>query len=352
MEYVYSPIYPVVRRSLLPTSHRSGWALYWAEGRGAKLLTSEDDLKLEAQLRPGDRVLLYHGMEFQAFLDGRPLNVYHGHEESLAVRFQLLHRLARRLKHRLVSLDRPMPAYGALIADRAAYASFAPYRRAWAEVDLPGLDRALAQSSALEQLEDPRMPLIELVIGDSHALSQMAPRTRVARHDALTLHGALRLGIGTLVAEAAFPALRSLTLYFGNVDVRHHLARPGATPIKELLKSYENQLKQMKLRWPYHLTLVEPLPIEDPERKIPKTGWYKGQPYCGSWAHRTQLRLELSEGLRRLARRLGAEFRRQPVYFQTKDGMLSADVMEKPNSVHIRPAHYRHRLLGHLWSCF
>lgn len=343
MKYLYSPIYPLVNRRAIPSSHRSGWALYWAEALGSTLVTSENDMSLEDILRPGDRLHIEHGMEFPMFLAGRPLNIYTSYLEEMPRRIAMFCRLAKRRDIDLVSLDMPMPDYGKLFRDRLAYDSFAKHRHLWSGVDLNGLSRSLSKSPDCEWTFSS-----EVVIGDSHALSLMAPGVRIIRYDGRSLHGALATGLPSMTMNVLTPAVKDVTFYFGNVDIRHHLARPGAVSVKELVGEYGRQLDLIKGR---NLTVALPLPIETSERRVPRTGWYKGAAFYGVWEERDALQKELADRLVKMARKLKIDVYRHPKYFTDSIGQLSLGVMEKPSSVHIRPEFYRHRLQGHPWTC-
>ena len=64
---------------------------------------------------------------------------------------------------------------------------------------------------------------------------------------------------------------------FGNIDVRHHLCRLNIDP------------RDMWIDWfrfgdslPFEVEYSTPWPIEFEGRRLPKTGYYRGEPFCGS----------------------------------------------------------------------
>lgn len=117
--------------------------------------------------------------------------------------------------------------------------------------------------------------------------------------------------------------------------------------MKILLENYKKQLNEIQKAYPrVEITAVAPLPIEDESRRLPKSGWYKGTPFYGSWDERTDLRHNMTVEMSRWE-----EFSlyEHPDSFTDLAGALSLDVMEKPQSVHIRPDQYLFRQRGNQW---
>ena len=83
-----------------------------------------------------------------------------------------------------------------------------------------------------------------------------------------------------------------IEFYFGNIDIRHHLCRQDnpEQATKELVRKYVEQARAIANFHNATIRLYEPLPIENPSRKIPKTGWHKGAPFCGDWPSRNFVR--------------------------------------------------------------
>lgn len=165
-----------------------------------------------------------------------------------------------------------------------------------------------------------------LVIGDSHSLS-VWPNSNyeISRNDGKTLHGFLKLNMD-------LSNYNHIIMYFGNIDIRFHLARQNE-PIKatkDLFNKYCDYASK------YNSTLTMLLPIEDESRKIPKSGQYKGQNFFGSIELRKELRLEAN----RIILESGLDYLEWPSTFLNSDGNLSFEVMEPKQSVHIRPKFY------------
>jgi hypothetical protein len=321
MNYVLSPFYPVADK--IDTSHRAGWARYWAKELGAELLTTKtmDQVGLRGR---GDTLYLYHGMEWSG-----AMNLQSGLTDEIVLR---ANRLIAAQKHgaKIISLDQPMPTYAKLLADRG-------YKN---EYDL---NKALSKSSFLTA---PKLKPRRIIMGDSHALSQYVPDSVIFRADGQTLHGALLVGLNKrldgFLFETGVEGATILTSYFGNIDIRHHIMRQPAPPqaIKEMVAEYGKQLLVLSRTFPV-IEVVQPLPIENESRILPKTGWYKGTPFFGSWAERMAAMSIMNLALANMCRKHGFTYIRHPKHFINKQGELSFDVMECPRSVHIRPSEYR-----------
>jgi len=165
-----------------------------------------------------------------------------------------------------------------------------------------------------------------LVIGDSHSISVWPNDSyTISRNDGKTLHGFLK-------QERDLSHYKHIIFYFGNIDLRFHLARQ-ANPVeatKDLFKRYCEYASK------YNSTITQLLPIEDESRKIPKSGQYKGQNFFGSIELRKELRLVANE----IMLSSGLPNIEWPTEFLNEKGNLSFDIMEPKQSVHIRPAYY------------
>lgn len=330
--YLLSPFYPVADK--LDTSHRAGWARYWAHALAhakvhdtVTLLTTGTMAALD-EARKGDSVYCYHGMEW-----GGAMNLQSGLTDEIIARAERLI-TAKKRGVKLVSIDIPMPSYGTLLEARG-----------FAKAD--HLTAALAKQSYLMVPNDrPK----HVIMGDSHALSQYTPGAVIYRTDGQTLHGAMAQGLSKRLGDWGFMAgvdllkLPKLTVYFGNIDVRHHLLRQE-DPLKagkHLIAEYGKQLAELKKLYKIgEIEVVLPLPIENECRVLPKTGWYKGTPFFGTWAQRTEMVKLLRRSIANMAKAEGFKVVDHPKHFTKKSGELSFDVMEQPRSVHIRPSEYR-----------
>ena len=215
-----------------------------------------------------------------------------------------------------------------------------------------------------------------LTLGDSHAISAWLVGSKCSRNDGLTLNGALNRGFSTYIEEMDMENINTLRLYFGNIDIRHHLARlhpdreEALEATRDLATRYVYEV--LKIKNDYRINnveIVEALPIEHECRRLPKTGFYKDQPFWGSAKLRMDIRdqfnttLKINEVKHRAFKliswpeeymysqqiqiskdKLSGIFKTHPENNVTfEPGMLRFDVMEKPHSVHIAPTYY-------LWS--
>jgi len=336
MRYVVSPFYPVSDN--VDVSHRAGWARYAAQELGAKLLTTQH-MGLVADLKRGDELICYHGMEFKG-----QMNLQSGLTDEILARVKRLLD-AKKKGVKIYSLDVPMPNYGQLLGERG--------------MDPTSSEALTKLCGSAGKILTPNIRPKRLVIGDSHALSQYVPGSTIVRNDSLTLYGALRRNDGLFQDTHVFGFewdcvwndVEVITAYYGNIDIRHHLYRQPdpKQAIKELVDTYGKQLKIIQDRYQTEIEVIMPLPIEDESRQIPKSGWYKGAPFAGDWHMRHQIRLAMRDQLKRMCKRHGFHAYEHPRHFIEKDGKLSFDVMEKPRSVHIRPAEYRLIQEGHEW---
>jgi hypothetical protein len=183
-----------------------------------------------------------------------------------------------------------------------------------------------------------------LCFGDSHSFSQYSPGFMCSRNDGLTLHGATTRGFDQYV----WPWIEQVRVYLGNIDIRHHLMRQKnpQESLETLVKSYEIELKKLEAKRICPIEVIAVLPIENESRKIPKTGYYKGEPYAGSWKERNALVKQFNSRMKEICEYNKYQFTEHPEVFYNNLDELSFDVMEKPKSVHIARQFYRWDLVN------
>jgi len=215
----------------------------------------------------------------------------------------------------------------------------------------------------------------KLTFGDSHAISAWLEGSKCSRNDGLTLNGALKRGFDTFIDNMEMEDINTLRFYLGNIDIRHHLMRlfpeveEAKAEARKLAKRYITEVLRIKNK--YQVTyagIVELLPIEHEARRLPKTGFYKGQPFYGSTLDRMAVRNAFNDELKEAQAKYGGfvviewpteyqhhceltisasdvsgTFKEYTDDITFKQGMLRFDVMEKPHSVHVAPTYY-------LWS--
>ena len=134
--------------------------------------------------------------------------------------------------------------------------------------------------------------------------------------------------------------LTHLTFYVGNIDIRHHLCRQenSRERIHAMVIELAHQFKRLKIP---NIEIVQALPIENISRKLPKSGYYKGTPYFGSWEERTRLVNTFNMSGDKIAIENNWSVFRWPASFLNDKGELEFDYMERPKSIHLSPLAYR-----------
>jgi len=171
-----------------------------------------------------------------------------------------------------------------------------------------------------------------IVIGDSHSLSQWRPGYALSFNQGKTLFGWMKHANARALNEIR-PG--NVVLYFGNIDLRFHLGRmeDPHKATEELFTKYVNFAKELN-----DPTLVQLLPVEHESRKIPGTGLYKGKPFYGS----RQLRTELRHIANHIISQSGLKYVSWPEEWEDADGTTMLDILESKQSVHIKPKYYPH----------
>lgn len=182
----------------------------------------------------------------------------------------------------------------------------------------------------------------KLLIGDSHTAAVWAPDFMIERRDGRTLVGMVEHNTVKKFADK-YNWIDTLMVHASSIDVRHHLCRlntPEQTASELIVKLGEQLSATSK-----NIIMMNSMPIEDESRKLPKTGYYKGTPFYGSWDARNNLRQVINTTMENVAKTIpGSSVVSYPEYFFADNGKLKVSVMETPQSVHISPEHYRTNL--------
>lgn len=179
------------------------------------------------------------------------------------------------------------------------------------------------------------------ILGDSHSLSVYEKGYALSRNDGKTLHGFLRDGIAKYLPTVDLDVFR---FYAGNIDIRHHLCRLYSEgqefkAIDSMIDDLENQLSDLTLEGVNSIEIVELLPIENESRKLPKTGYFEGKPFHGSWYLRDRAKNYFNLKLLEMCERNGFNFLKWPD-MTNEYGELDFKYMEARQSVHIAPKYY------------
>ena len=277
-----------------------------------------------------DVMYVYHGNDWSG-----SMNVFGG-VQGFPYAFNT--RNFSKFKGKVYSLAIPFPPYHEMIQERIdkAKEKGTEIQQEWLDVDLDNLKRMYETAEVI------KYPKItdKLVIGDSHSICMYRPGWTVNSTPFKTLNGALKELTRFIEEVAPIETFNYLECYFGNIDIRHHLCRIEGDRIantRYLARRYVEAVESLPID---NVAIYELLPIEDESRKLPKSGYYKKQPFWGSWEERNECRLVFREELERAAKR--AKIIRWVDYLMNKQGQLDFEHMEKPQSIHLSRGSYPH----------
>lgn len=258
-----------------------------------------------------DNLWVYHGSDYSGGLNMFG-GVYGFPYVANTVNFS-------KFKGQVYSIGMDFPPYHEMIKNKLAAAK-RDVQPEWHQVDLKNLERM--HNTAI-RVDYPN-PTDKVVIGDSHSICMYRPGWTVNSVPFKTLNGALKEGFASFIPNK----YKELHCYFGNIDVRHHIIRLEASII-DLADRYMEEASKFDAK------IYELLPIENESRKIPQSGYHKGQPFWGSWQERTDIRnqfndyIEKEYGIIRWTDKL-----------LNKAGELDFQYMEKPKSIHLSREFY------------
>jgi hypothetical protein len=314
-----------------PSSHRSSQGVIYAD----MIRQSGVDLDINFggkidDYNQYDVLYVYHGNDWFG-----TLNLFGGLEKYANVKNV---RAFSKFKGKVISLACDFPAYHEMLGERIKKAKQAnkPIQPEWLEVDLHNLEQMYTHAPTLKF---PHMTS-KLVIGDSHSICMYRPGWTVNSIPFKTLNGVLNDGIRDTIPHKDLKEVEALECYFGNIDIRHHLCRISPDHVqntKELVKRYVDAVESLPVD---DVSIYEPLLIENPSRKLPKTGYYKGQPFYGSWQQRNECRQIFADEVERLSTHV--KLIRWTDYLANNLGELEFEKMEKPQSVHLSREFYPH----------
>lgn len=210
----------------------------------------------------------------------------------------------------------------------------------WHQVDWDNVKRMVNEAVTVDTNQ--LILYDKAAMGDSHAICMYRPGWMLNSVPFKTLHGALQMGL-----KSFFPSnkvqFKQIEYYFGNIDIRHHLMRQlnPENACRILVQDYFAAVKKICYEIGCDAKIYEPLPIENPKRSIPKTGWYEGTPFFGTWAERAWIRNVFIDEALKMETHNVKLFRWTNGLCNTK-GELDFKYMEKPKSVHLSREYYPH----------
>lgn len=185
-----------------------------------------------------------------------------------------------------------------------------------------------------------------LLISDSHGPSVWDPSFIIERRDGRTLQGLLDNHTIPKYLNL-IPDIDMLQIHCSSIDIRHHVFRES-NPEEHIAFMAQRLLDQSQV-FQGHKIFTQTMGIEDESRELPKTGYFKGTAFCGTWEQRNLARTIFNEVIELGATEISAHHslasvQALPDFFFDETGKLKFDVMEKPGSVHTSPAFYRTNL--------
>jgi hypothetical protein len=275
-----------------------------------------------------DSIYIYHGNDFSG-----ALNLFGGLKNYSNIDNFI--RLSK-FNGKIYSLVIPFPNYREQLTTRMK--STPDYNPKWNDVNWKNIEKMETC-----QVIDPNslIQTNKVSIGDSHAISMYRPGWANISVPYKTLYGALKQKLDSFIPTHT--RFEKVEFYFGNIDIRHHLCRLSniEQATKELVSQYVDQCREIIKNTGCKITLYEPLPIEDPSRVIPKSGFYKGTAFYGSWEERNVIRKLFRDELLRNQDESIRVFLWVDKLID-ESGKLDFECMEKPKSVHLSRKYYPH----------
>ena len=267
-----------------------------------------------------DEVYVYHGSDWSG-----NLNLFGGIQAYPNTHFV---KALAAYKGTVKSILIDFPDYASMFQDRLKKADMT-----W-DVDFDNLSK-MTTAEVVDPNTINRYP--NIAFGDSHAISMYRPGWENVSVPFSTLHGSINRGFETFIPEGG--EYDRIETYFGNIDIRHHLCRfdDSINEAKKLARRYIDEVNRISNKYSAEVTVWEPLPIENESRKVPKTGWYKGTPFYGTWQERTDARQAFIDELH-----TGVTVFKWTGHMKNDKGELDFDYMEKPQSIHLSREHYPH----------
>jgi hypothetical protein len=289
-------------------SHGYGWARCWSENL---------DVGINYDGNVVETLYVDHGVNF-----GDSLNLFGGFTLDLKKRIDNF-----LLANEVYSLDIPMPEYGNMLAKRKDVED-----KAWCARVQQKCDQAKTLLSTDLDIE-------WLTIGDSHIAAFAPYNSMIIKTDGLTLNGQLDKDFQYIKDHIAkCNNLKGITMSFGNIDIRHHLCRLNVDP------------RDMWIDWlrfgdslGIDVEYSTPWPIEFEGRRLPKTGYYKGEPFWGTQEERTGMLHDIIECMDLVEMN---RIKYPDEWLTMNPETFAKEKMESVSSVHISPECYRRKDFG------
>lgn len=303
-------------------SHVRGWSEVWSQRLGAKIATKDDSISIFGNIH------IDHGVNFSG-----AMNLFGGFNDDCAKRCkEIVGEVSKGSK--LYSLDIPMSEanYVNQIEKRLGAKTTSK------EVDfdfLMDLDSCLSSATTLT-MDD--LGLDSVILGDSHTVAYSLPRQAVKKINGKTLYSALNSSLHDFIVNNNAHKYDDVTLCLGSIDIRFHTYGKDGY-IEELAKAYAEQIISAQQSLGIKISPCAPVPVEHEDRKLPKTGQYKGVNFNGSMSERLDFTMRFIDRLMSYCCDFDVVI--PPSHWYMMGGEKYAkEIMELSSSVHIAPKNY------------
>jgi len=312
---------PVGNVPISKKSHVLGWAQLWQDQ-----LSADINHKCTSGILDYDIVYVDHGVNY-----GGSLNLFGGANKDIFDKLSMFIKCEN-----VISLDHDMPDLGAQlkgrIGSKTTYEGITPE---WCDM----VSEAL---SGIERMDQHMLVDMDgVTLGDSHALAFSGPNDIVLRNDGKTLHGALKETFVSMFGEC--PIEGRITLCFGSIDIRHHLLR-RRVDMPSFIGEYVKEGLALERDYDCEVLFCNPVPIEFEGRRIPKTGYYKKQPFFGSQEQRHNITMQFVDELEIQVPDRIVGFPKE--WYSMDPEEYAKTYMELGSSFHIAPPYYRRKNWG------
>ena len=319
---------PISNVPQLKNSHVLGWSLVWADQLDAII-----DHKCSHNILNASTVYIEHGVNFSG-----TLNLFGGATKEI---FDRINRIAAHPN--VVSLDFDTPAWGEQLRKRiGAPTTYIGITEEWCDA----LTKRLSTVSSLKQqeLKSVSSKFHGISVGDSHTPAYSQSTDIVLRENGKTLFGTLKRG---LISEfRGLDPFGKITFSYGSIDIRHHILRHKEFNLDDMLTEYVKQGRAIAAEYKCDVSYTIPVPVEYEDRRLPKTGYFKGTPFFGPRQDRLDITLQFMERLNKIS---GNKVVMPPEEWYKMDGEKYANTyMENSSSVHISPQYYRRNGWGNI----
>lgn len=294
------------------SSHSYGWARTWSEMLNMPMDQENQQVHKE--------VYLLHGANF-----GGGLNLFGGFNEALKKSCDNL-----MAADKIYSLEIPMPEYGEMLKTRKDVE------------DKEWCDKLTSKLKSADVITAHDLGFKHLAVGDSHTAAYAPTQAAVIKRDGTTLFGQIKEDFKYIREEFEKGDYESVTISLGNIDIRHHVVRNKMTYL-EILEKMITPLNEFGKSLGVPVEYAVPWPIEHEERKLPKSGYYKGQPFWGTaWERGVAL-----ASFKTAFKNLDMDMVEYPSGWYMQDSYHYAkEKMEAGGSVHLNPKYYRSQNWG------